>query len=204
VRAVQAISGLWRWRGNPLRRTTDLVESWVALAALLLCLVAAPVIGAFAGAATEDTLQRSVRQQRLSRYAVTATVVEELNQLSPDPDPEISTGRELRHRVLADWTAPDGTRHRGPLGTTLKSPRRGDRFPVWTDRQGHPVMPPLDSATATSHAVLAGLGTAMLTAAAVEGLRRLIVWRLTRRRHARWDRAWERTGGDWGRTGTGS
>jgi hypothetical protein len=55
VRAVQAISGLWRWRGNPLRRTTDLVESWVALAALLLCLVAAPVIGAFAGAATEDT-----------------------------------------------------------------------------------------------------------------------------------------------------
>jgi hypothetical protein len=204
VRAVQAVSGLWRWRGNPLRRTTDLVESWVALTALLLCLVAAPVIGAFTGAATEDALQRSVRQQRLSRYAVTATVVEELTRLSPDPDPEISTGRELRHRVLADWTAPDGTRHRGPVSTTLKSPRPGDRFRVWTDRRGHLVTAPLDSAAATSHAVLAGLGTAMLTAAAVEGLRRLIVWRLTRRRYARWDQAWERTGGDWGRTGTGS
>jgi hypothetical protein len=204
VRDVRAISGLWRWRRNPLRRTTDLVESWVALAALLLVLVAAPVVGALVGSAAQDALQRAVREQRHTRYVVTATVVKELDRLTPDPDPEISTGRELRHRVAADWTAPDGTRQHGPVTTSLKSPHPGDHFPVWTDRHGHLAMRPLDPATATTHAVLAGLGTALLTAGAVEGIRRLIVWRLVRRRYAHWDRAWERAGPDWGRTGTGS
>jgi hypothetical protein len=47
---VGAIRGLWRWRRNPLRRATDLVEAWLALVVLLLVLVAAPVIGSLVGA----------------------------------------------------------------------------------------------------------------------------------------------------------
>ena len=31
---MRAISGLWRWRDNPLRRATDLAEAWLALAVL--------------------------------------------------------------------------------------------------------------------------------------------------------------------------
>jgi hypothetical protein len=57
---------------------------------------------------------------------------------------------------------------------------------------------------ATTHAVLAGFGVTLLTAALAEGARRLVVWYLVRRRYACWDRAWERVGPDWGRTGTGS
>ena len=49
VRAVRAIRGLWRWRRNPLRRTTDLAEAWLAFAALLLVLVGAPVVGVVVG-----------------------------------------------------------------------------------------------------------------------------------------------------------
>ncbi|MFE9096887.1 hypothetical protein [Streptomyces sp. NPDC007264] len=201
---MRAIGGLWRWRHNPLRRTTDLVESWVALVALLLILVAAPVAGCLAGAAADNSLQRSVRDQWRTRHLVTATVVRKLGRGSPDPDPETSSARDAHSRVLADWTAPDGTARHGAVLAALKSPHPGDRFRLWTDDHGRTVSRPLDGATATTHAVLAGFGVAAMTAALVEGGRRLIVWRMVCRRYARWDQAWDKAGPDWGRTGTGS
>lgn len=201
---MRAISGLWRWRRNPLRRATDLAEAWVALATLLLILVVAPVLGALVGGVAQDALQKSVREQRLSRQLVTATVVRKLDRSPLDPDPETASGRDLRSRVLADWTGPDGTAQHGTALADLKNPHRGDHFSLWTDLHGRIATRPLDSATATTHAVLAGIGTALLAAGAVEGARRLIVWRMVRRRYARWDQAWDRAGPDWGRTGTGS
>ncbi|MFI1725248.1 hypothetical protein [Streptomyces sp. NPDC020489] len=201
---MRAISGLWQWRHNPLRRATDLAEAWVALAALLLVLVVAPLAGAVVGGLAQDSLQESVRSQRASRHPVTATVTRELDRSPLDADPETSTGRELRTRVLADWTAPDGTPRHGPVLAGLKDPHKGDHFTIWTDTQGHIMPRPLDSATATTHAVLAGVGAALLGIGLIESARRLIVWRMVRRRYARWDQAWARVGPDWGRAGTGS
>ncbi|KOG39871.1 Rv1733c family protein [Streptomyces resistomycificus] len=201
---MRAISGLWRWRHNPLRRATDLAEAWVAFAALLLILVVGPVIGSLVGTLAQDTLQRSAREQRESRHLVAATVVRKLDPSPLDADPETSSGRDLRSRVVADWTAPDGTAHHGKVLAPLQDPHRGDHFTLWTDEHGRIVARPLDAATATTHAVLAGFGAALLTTALVEVGRRLTVWRMVRRRYAGWDRAWERAGPDWGRTGTGS
>ncbi|MCF0081443.1 Rv1733c family protein [Streptomyces lomondensis] len=201
---MRAISGLWRWRRNPLCRATDLAEAWVALAALLLILLVAPVAGFLVGGTAQDALQRSVREQHEARHPVTATVVRKLDRSPLDADPETSTGRDLRNRVLADWTAPDGTEHQGPVLASLKDPRQGDEFRIWTDGHGRMVVRPLDSATASTHAVLAGLGAALAAGGLMEGGRRLIVWRMVRRRYARWDQAWDKAGPDWGRTGTGS
>ncbi|MCF4136589.1 hypothetical protein L1856_06370 [Streptomyces sp. Tue 6430] len=201
---MRAIGGLWRWRRNPLRRTTDLVEAWVALTALLLMLLVAPVVGSLVGAVAQDALQRTVRDQRLSRHQVPATVVRELGGSMPESEPESVSGRDGRTRVVADWTAPDGTPHHGTVLAGLTSAHRGDRFFLWIDTRGRPVGRPLDSATATTHAVLAGCGAALLTAGIVEALRRLAVRQLVRRRYARWDQAWDRAGPDWGRTGAGS
>ncbi|MEV5846308.1 hypothetical protein ACGF3G_46200 [Streptomyces sp. NPDC048179] len=201
---MRVIRGLWRWRRNPLRRATDLAEAWVALAALLLIAVAAPVLGSLVGAAAEDALQRSVRQQHHDRHLVTATVVRKLGGSPVEPDPDATSAHDTRSRVLADWTAPDGTRQHGSVLTVLKSPHKGDHFGVWTDPHGTVTARPLDSATATTHAVLAGFGAALLTAGLVEGGRRMIVWRMVRRRYARWDQAWDRAGPDWGKAGTGS
>ncbi|MCX5053227.1 MULTISPECIES: hypothetical protein [unclassified Streptomyces] len=201
---MRTIGGLWRWRHNPLRRTSDLVEAWLTLVALLLILVAAPVIGSVVGTIAQDALQQSVRDQRAARHLVTATVVRKLDRSPLDTDPESTSSRDLRSRVLADWTAPDGSGHHGAALASLASPHRGDHFRIWTDLHGQIVARPLDAATATTHAVLAGFGAAMLTAGAVEGGRRLIVWRMVRRRYARWDQAWDRAGPDWGRTGAGS
>ncbi|MCX5337300.1 MULTISPECIES: hypothetical protein [unclassified Streptomyces] len=201
---MRAMSGLWRWRHNPLRRATDLAEAWVALAAMVLILVVAPVAGVVVGGLAQDSLQESVRNQRVTRHVVTATVTRKLDRSPLEADPETSTGREMRTRVLADWTAPDGTAQHGTVLANLKEPHQGDHFTIWTDAQGRIVARPLDSATATTHAVLAGFGAALLGIGLVESARRLIVWRMVRRRYARWDQAWDRAGPDWGRTGTGS
>lgn len=202
--AVRAIRGLWRWRHNPVRRTTDLVEAWVAAGALLLVLVVAPVAGMVVGSFVQDALMRSVRDQASTRFETTATVVKELKGSAFVTDPEAVSGREARSRVEADWTAPDGSSHHGPVTAALDTPHAGDRFSLWTDDKGRPMSRPLDVATAKTHAVLAGLGAALCAAGLVESARRAVVWTMVRRRYARWDQAWDRAGPDWGRTGTGS
>ncbi|WP_018546349.1 hypothetical protein [Streptomyces sp. LaPpAH-108] len=201
---MRAISGLWRWRSSPLSRPTDRAEAWVCLVALLLICGAAPAIGWLTGAAAQDSLRRSVAEQRHTRQRVPATVLRRMVYHPPETDPDAGSVHTVRSRVLAGWTAPDGTRRHGAILTGLKSPHRGDRFMIWTDRQGHMTSPPLDTTTAKAHAVLAGFGAALLAAALIETGRRLVVWRMVRRRYARWDQAWERAGPDWGKAGTGS
>ncbi|MGW4148547.1 Rv1733c family protein, partial [Streptomyces albogriseolus] len=90
MRAVRAVSGLWRWRRNPLRRATDLAEAWLALTALLLVTLAAPLIGVLSGIAAHTSLQRSVRAQQQSRHVVTAAVVRELDPAPAATDPELA------------------------------------------------------------------------------------------------------------------
>ncbi|MGA5519082.1 hypothetical protein ACPMJQ_21650 [Streptomyces pseudogriseolus] len=195
---MRAVSGLWRWRRNPLRRATDLAEAWLALTALLLVALAAPLIGVLSGSAAHTTLQRSVRAQHQSRHLVTATVVRELDAAPPATDPEL-LGGDAGSRVLARWTAPDGTGRRAAVQARLPGPRPGDTFRIWTDRSGDRVARPLDTGTATVHAVLAGAGAALLAAGLFEAGRRLVLRRMLRGRYARWDREWGRVGPDWGR-----
>ncbi|MGW7277196.1 Rv1733c family protein [Streptomyces sp. NPDC054844] len=201
---MRAISGLWRWRHNPLCRATDLAEAWVALAGLLLVLSVAPLVGARVGGAAQDAMQRSVRDQHESRHRVPATVVRALERPRVAVDPDGTSAGGLRSRVLAVWTAPDGSRHEAPVMASIDDPDTGDRFAIWTDGQGRTVARPLDSATATTHAVLAGFGAAVVAAVLIEAGRRIVVWRMVRRRYARWEREWDRAGPDWGRTGAGS
>ncbi|MGW5860622.1 Rv1733c family protein [Streptomyces sp. NPDC055239] len=201
---MRALVGLWRWRHNPLRRKTDLVEAWVACVAVLLIAVAAPLAGFTIGGLTQDALRQSVREQHAMRHEVAGTVVKKLASPPVDPDPETSSARDRHSRVLARWTAPDGTAHSGAVLADLRSPDRGDHFRLWTDKHGQVVGRPLDDATATTHATLAGFGVALAAAGLVEGARRLVVWRIVLRRYDRWDQAWDKAGPDWGRTGTGS
>jgi len=174
------MSGVWRWRHNPLRRATDRCEAWLALLAFLLLMLAAPALGWLCGARTDAALQASVRA------------------------PEISTGRVTRTEVVARWHAPDGTARTARVTTASRNAEPGARVRIWTDRHGGPALPPMDMPTAHTHAALAGFGVAMLAALLIECGRRLLMWQMTRRRYERIDRAWAAVGPDWGRTGTGS
>ncbi|MFI6937809.1 hypothetical protein ACIBI4_00940 [Streptomyces sp. NPDC050418] len=201
---MRTITGLWRWRGNPLRRATDLLEAWVALSALLAMLVLAPVAGAAVGAASSAALHRAVQVQHDSRHRVQATVDKISGRPRIDPDPETSSERDRSARVLADWQGPDGSWHHDTVPSGMTHPRPGDSFTLWVDDDGDPVARPMASGTAGLHAGLAGIGAAAATVALIEGLRRLTVWSMLRRRYARWDTEWAQAGPDWGRTGTGS
>ncbi|MFC0598587.1 Rv1733c family protein [Streptomyces palmae] len=201
---MRAVRGLWRWRRNALCRATDLTEAWVALAAAVLMVLAAPVAGWAVGAATREVLLETVHTQQAQRHRVPATVLRLEHEPGHDADPETSSRRDAYRRVVAVWTASDGSRRTGSLRATRPVAGPGDRFPIWTDRHGKPVARPLDGATATTHAVLAGSAAGAVVAGLVEGARRLVVWRLLRRRYAAWDIAWERAGQDWGRAGAGS
>lgn len=201
---MRAIAGLWRWRHNPLRRTTDLTEAWMALAAAFLIAVAAPLVGAVMGKLSDDALQRSVAQQHRERHQTQATVVRTLQRPPAGPASETVSARHVHSRVLARWQAPDGGTRHGTVAAGMRPPHPGDRLSVWTDSRGTLVAPPLDPLAAHTYAGLAGLGATAVFAGLVECGRRLVLWRMVRRRYARWDQAWDRAGPDWGRTGTGS
>ncbi|MFF3393985.1 hypothetical protein ACFYW1_24015 [Streptomyces sp. NPDC002669] len=204
-RTVRAVIGVWRWRRNPLRRATDRCEAWTALVSLLLMAVAAPALGWVCGTLTDTALQRTVREQRARLHATTAVVV----RLAPGAsrlvtDPEAAGERGPRASVVARWRAPDGTVRSGTVTTWSRSVRSGSRVEIWTGPDGRAAQRPMDAPAARTHAVLAGVGVALLAAGLVEGGRRLAVRSMTRRRYARIDRAWAETGPDWGRTGTGN
>ncbi|KUL52252.1 hypothetical protein ADL22_05490 [Streptomyces sp. NRRL F-4489] len=199
---MRTISGIWRWRRNPLRRPTDLLEAWLALAAALLLATGPAAAGWWAGRAAHGALLDSVRIQHRQRHPVWATAGRPVVRDGAGPGPETAS-RRARPRVPARWTAPDG----GPRAGEVAAPRPvrpGERFRLWTDGRGRPVPRPMEASTARAHAVLAGLGTAALAAGLVEGGRRLALRQLTARRFRRWDAAWERAGQDWGRADAGS
>ncbi|MFH8572025.1 hypothetical protein [Streptomyces sp. NPDC017993] len=200
---MRAMAGMWRWRRNPLRRRTDRIEAWVALAAALLITLGATSVGRLTGQAAHVALLETVRLQHAQRHLVWVTVDRLVSRTPLDPDPETSSQRDAHRRVIARWTAHDGSQHTG----RLSSPRPvepGERFRIWTDHGGRVMPRPMDVSTAGTHAVLAGLGAAAAAGGLIEGGRRLIVWRLWVRRYRRWDEAWERAGQDWGRAGAGS
>ncbi|MFG2594605.1 hypothetical protein [Streptomyces sp. NPDC048462] len=202
---MRALSGVWRWRHNSLRRATDRHEAWVALAAFVLLVVASPALGWFFGSLADDALQESVRAQQARTRLTNAVVVHRATGSRHFvADPEISTDRAAMTTVLARWRAPDGTARSATVTTSVRNTAPGTRVRIWTDPQGHPALRPMDAPTAHTHAALAGLGSAMLTALLIEAGRRLIVWRMVRARYERLDRAWAKAGPDWGRTGTGS
>ncbi|MEU6945612.1 hypothetical protein ABZ957_10295 [Streptomyces sp. NPDC046316] len=202
---MRAAIGVWRWRHNPLRRTTDLIEAWVALAALVLLVLAVPAAGWISGTRTDDSLQRAVQAQSRQRAATTARVIRLADTPAPGlRNPESAGEQPARRAVVATWTAPDGTSRTGTVATRRELSDPGATFRLWTDRDGRPATPPMLPETARAHAMIVGLLAATLAAVFVEAARRLVVRRLTHRRYERLDRAWAKAGPDWGRTGAGS
>ncbi|MGH4032076.1 Rv1733c family protein [Actinomycetota bacterium Odt1-20B] len=182
---------LWRWRANPLRRRSDVVEAWT----VLVFGIAAVVGGPAAGAVTAVSVVQVVDEQRAHRHAVTARLIED----APRSTAVSRNGTGLdRVRARVRWAGPDGATHRG---TTLVAPgtRAGARTTVWTDGQGTLVLAPLERAEAVQRAVVAGvLATAAVTGVAARG--GLVVRRrLMGRRTAAWGREWARVGPQWSR-----
>ncbi|MGW3204172.1 Rv1733c family protein [Streptomyces sp. NPDC001135] len=182
----------WRWRRNPLRRHSDLVEAWTVLIVTVLLFVVAPLAGVAAGLRAHDEARTLAAAQRAERHQVRALVI-------GDPPARVSGtqgDREHPYRAELRWTEPGkGARTawaRVPAGT-----RTGDTVAVWFDARGRNVAPPADDAAVWQHAVTVGVCAAG-GAAAVVLLGHAVERRIAlRHRLAEWEREWARTGPRW-------
>jgi hypothetical protein len=183
---------LWRWRSNPLRRRSDVVEAWLLLAVWVLAVAA----GAVVGAATAHSVERNLNERRAERHAVSAVVAED----APDTV-STTTGTRGQAWVTVRWTAADGSPR---TGTARVQPGTGSgaTVRVWLDRHGNVVPAPLSSGEAELQGIALGTATAVGAGATVVFLGWVVRGRLERRRLARWDMEWARIGPQWGhRTG---
>lgn len=116
--------------------------------------------------------------------------------LADAPDAAPAGSGSWRPRVLAYWTAPDGTQRAGRVHAPV-SARAGAALRVWVDASGRLTGIPLQQREVERQAALAavltsvGLGLVLLGAGALA--RRL----LERRRLVAWDAAWHATGPRW-------
>ncbi|WP_314173550.1 Rv1733c family protein [Streptomyces winkii] len=200
---MRAIVGLWRWRGNPLCRRSDRREAWLALGAMVLAVVLAPLAGWLGGSAAQGALLENAKEQQRRHHQVWATAESVQDRAPLDADPESASQQPDRRHVVAHWAGPDGSAHKSTV-TTQHKVQPGERFRIWTDARGMPANRPMAPETALSYAALAGLVTAAGAAGAMEAGRRLTMRQLLRRRYAVWDAEWSRIGPDWGRTGSNS
>ncbi|WP_329181281.1 Rv1733c family protein [Streptomyces sp. NBC_01477] len=199
----------WRWRRNPLRRRSDVVEAWLGVVTILLFCVA-PLAGWWAGQSVDRTLQRVARTQRTERTLVAAAVVQSPAASDATAAPGAAKAAaaaagadsDPRRGDVLRWIAPDHSLHTAKVPVGLEV-WRGNEMLLWTDSTGVLVPPPLDNATATTHAVLAGLATGSAAGGVLLVSRQVLMWRLMRRRMDSWEREWARVGQDWGRAGAG-
>lgn len=196
---------LWRWQRNPLMRRSDVLEAWIGLLTMIAVFCIAPVAAWTAGHAADRALHRAMRTQRAERTKIQAVLVSE-------PRPERTTaggivsGPERAYDpgqgATVHWTAPDGSSHSAIVRVDDRQ-RAAGRVPVWTDRAGRLVDPPLPGTTVTVCTAVTGAAAALGVTALLRGLRRLLCGQLMRRRSADWDRLWVQADQDWGRTDAG-
>jgi hypothetical protein len=183
----------WRWRRNPLRRRSDVVEAWTVLAVALLLFVGAPLAGAVAGWWAHGEARAVALEQRAERHRVRAEVVGR----TPDSLPSVG-GREHTYKVRVRWSEPGS----GPRTTTARVPagtQRGDTVAVWFDSRGRSVAPPPDATAVWQHAVAMGACAAGGTIAVVLLAHSAVRGRATHRRMAEWERDWALTEPQWTR-----
>jgi hypothetical protein len=183
-----------RRRQNPLRRRSDVVEAWTALAVSVLLFFGAPLAGAAAGLWAHDQARTIAATQRADRHRVHAQVI----GTPPAELPSVEGTRARSFQVAVRWTDPGA----GPRTATVEVPAgtaRGDVVDVWLDAKGHSVGPPPDEVAVWQHTLTVGVWSA----AGVIGLSllaRTVVQRVSlRHRLAEWERDWALTEPEWTR-----
>ncbi|WP_108987984.1 Rv1733c family protein [Streptomyces coelicoflavus] len=182
----------WRWRRNPLRRRSDVVEAWTTVFVALLLFLGAPLLGAATAWWGYGQARAIVAEQRAERHQVRATVADS----TPESLSTNQLGGQHSYRATVHWKAPDGTEK----STTARVPadaRHGETVVVWLDSHGESVPPPSDGAEIWQHSATIGSFTAIGTALTVLLAHRAVRAVSLRRRMAEWDRDWALTEPQW-------
>lgn len=173
----------WRWRRNPLRGRTYLVEGW----SLLATGVVAAAVAGFVGSAVAHDVQVRLARQRAERQPAAAVLTE--NAVAAD-------SAVSQSRAEVRWTAPDGSAHTAVarVGEGLK---RGARVTVWTDEHGELVPEPLSVSAARLEAAITGAAAAGGVGGVALAASAFAVRLADRRRADRWAAEWAVIGPQW-------
>ncbi|MFG3661045.1 hypothetical protein [Streptomyces sp. NPDC047706] len=181
-------------RCNPLRRRSDVVEAWTAVAVAVLLFLGAPLAGALSGWWAHGEARRTAAAQWEDRRHVRAEIVGR----TPDTLPAVQGGREYTYRATVRWTEP-GEGDRTATARVPAGKRSGETVDVWFDRRGRSVAPPPSDTMVWQHSLTLGVcataGTAALVLLGNAAVRRVA----NRHRMAEWERDWARTEPEWTR-----
>ena len=174
------------WR-SPLARSADRTEAGLLLLAVILWLIALPIVAAVASICWSGISDAASTQQR-TRTPDTAHLLAG----APDLSYAAETGTPVSPtiRVSAGWTGPEGRQHIGSVdaagGERIGAPQQ-----IWIDRSGELADPPISTGVAAAltvaATVAAWLGWGVLLMVSWLAIR----WRLNNRRARDWDTEWE-------------
>ncbi|MFE2508849.1 Rv1733c family protein [Streptomyces naganishii] len=179
---------LWRWRRNPLRRTSDVVEAWILLVAWVLAVSG----GLVAGLLTAGAMQQSADRVRAQSRPVAAVLTQEATHGAARPTSSSLVWGTVR------WTEPDGSAHTDRARVPATA-RPGTSVTVWTNGHGALTSPPASAADTAFQSVLGGLWAGTAAAGLVVGGSKLVRARLDHRRFEQWADEWARVDTRWGR-----
>ncbi|WP_030681133.1 hypothetical protein [Streptomyces sp. NRRL B-1347] len=181
----------WRWRGNPLRRRSDVVEAWIFLFAWLAGLGGGTAVGLVGAHAMEDAVER----QRSGRQSVHAV----LSETAPAGARDGNTGAEFdRVRARVRWADDGGTLRQGSA-SVRPGTKKGTELTLWADPHGRLVSAPISRTDGTTRVVVTGAGTASVTCLAFLAGGRLARLRVEHQATERWGQEWDQLGPQWGR-----
>jgi hypothetical protein len=182
---------LWRWRRNPLRRRSDLVEAWLGVISVLAIAAGGTVAGALAFLG----VTRDLAEQRDERRSVPAVVVEDVGDGRAGVK---DGGTGFPESATVRWRAPDGAAREG---RTVVDPGAGagTGTTVWIGRDGQLVGEPITRDEAGVHGAVAALAVGSGVCLAVMSARRAATAVLNRRRARAWEYEWAEFGPHWQR-----
>jgi hypothetical protein len=177
---------------NQLAAAGDRLEGAVLVAAVVVALLAVPVVGAVGSEFYATQLVQSASEQQ-SRQQTDAVLIEDAPPVKGLVDPD---GPVESAPVRATWRGPDGTERQGTV-QAAHGRNAGGVIPIWVDRDGALTRSPLT----TEGAAIKGIALALLLwagVAAAMALMYLVVRFVHKRmRMRRWAAEWWLIAADW-------
>jgi hypothetical protein len=193
---IRRIARRMPWSRNPLRRRPDRVQAWLTSVVIMVTLIAVPWLAWCATRTIYRSEARADAWERQHHHPVVAVLLQDA------PAPEVSVaGGALpvleTASAAARWTTPDGAPRSGAVSVPGGT-QAGSAVTVWVDDDGAMVPGPQRRSRTVDASVTALVTVASLTAV-MGGIRRIVIWRLDRRRLLCWEAEWLVVGPRWSR-----
>jgi hypothetical protein len=176
---------------NPLVRRSDRLEGAFLAVAVLLALLAVPLVMALGQADVAMEVAAS-ETQTSARHQVTATVL----KAAPQPA-AVGDGAPITQnsRVTAGWRLPNGSPRTGVVTVPAGDATVGSQTPIWLDHKGKQTSAPLTHSDAVTNGVLVGAFAWLCTIALLAGAYWVARQVLDHHRAARWAAEWQQFAG---------